>query len=195
MEGNLANEVGLIVLDTIELFCGHFKVSALIAFFYFRLVRPQSSLANQIWMHHFKIICLFSSFTWNKRKVTISWWKRFVLLLYLPWFRNLIRLVQHNKQNFRNVLLCSFQSIIIFFSTDLKVKTNVICGPFGLILQGMKEWVTSLHCYNPCVFYVQVFSVLISFLQIPQSEFMMKHVFASLRSYINKVNCSINTDH
>lgn len=27
MEGNLANEVGLIVLDTIELFCGHFKVS------------------------------------------------------------------------------------------------------------------------------------------------------------------------
>ena len=32
MEGNLANEVGLIVLDTIELFCGHFKVSALIAF-------------------------------------------------------------------------------------------------------------------------------------------------------------------
>ena len=33
MEGNLANEVGLIVLDTIELFCGHFKVSALIPFF------------------------------------------------------------------------------------------------------------------------------------------------------------------
>jgi len=29
MEGNLANEVGLVVLDTIELFCGHFKVSAL----------------------------------------------------------------------------------------------------------------------------------------------------------------------
>ena len=27
LEGNLANEVGLIVLDTIELFCGHFKVS------------------------------------------------------------------------------------------------------------------------------------------------------------------------
>ena len=72
MEGNLANEVGLIVLDTIELFCGHFKVSALIAFFYFRLIRPQSSLANQILMHYFKIICLFSSFTWNKRKVTIS---------------------------------------------------------------------------------------------------------------------------
>lgn len=34
MEGNLANEVGLIVLDTIELFCGHFKVSALIAFLF-----------------------------------------------------------------------------------------------------------------------------------------------------------------
>jgi len=33
-----------------------------------------------------------------------------------------------------------------------------------------------------------VFSVLLGFLQIPQSEFMMKHVFASLRSYINKVN-------
>ena len=29
MEGNLANEVGLVVLDTIELFCGHFKVSSL----------------------------------------------------------------------------------------------------------------------------------------------------------------------
>lgn len=28
MEGNLGNEVGLVVLDTIELFCGHFKVSA-----------------------------------------------------------------------------------------------------------------------------------------------------------------------
>ena len=27
LEGNLANEVSLIVLDTIELFCGHFKVS------------------------------------------------------------------------------------------------------------------------------------------------------------------------
>lgn len=27
LEGNLANEVGLIVLDTIELFCGHFKVN------------------------------------------------------------------------------------------------------------------------------------------------------------------------
>ena len=27
LEGNLTNEVGLIVLDTIELFCGHFKVS------------------------------------------------------------------------------------------------------------------------------------------------------------------------
>ena len=26
MEGNLANEVGLIVLDSIELFCNHFKV-------------------------------------------------------------------------------------------------------------------------------------------------------------------------
>ena len=26
MEGNLANEVGLIVLDMIELFCNHFKV-------------------------------------------------------------------------------------------------------------------------------------------------------------------------
>lgn len=29
MEGNLANEVGLVVLDTIELFCGHFKVNPL----------------------------------------------------------------------------------------------------------------------------------------------------------------------
>ena len=36
MEGNLANEVGLVVLDTIELFCGHFKVSAL--HFYFSVV-------------------------------------------------------------------------------------------------------------------------------------------------------------
>ena len=36
MEGNLANEVGLVVLDTIELFCGHFKVSAL--YFYFSVV-------------------------------------------------------------------------------------------------------------------------------------------------------------
>ena len=34
MEGNLANEVGLVVLDTIELFCGHFKVSALLCFFW-----------------------------------------------------------------------------------------------------------------------------------------------------------------
>lgn len=33
MEGNLANEVGLVVLDTIELFCGHFKVSALLCYF------------------------------------------------------------------------------------------------------------------------------------------------------------------
>ncbi len=32
MEGNLANEVGLVVLDTIELFCGHFKVSTLECF-------------------------------------------------------------------------------------------------------------------------------------------------------------------
>lgn len=39
-----------------------------------------------------------------------------------------------------------------------------------------------------CFFSWQVFNVLLSFLQIPQSEFMMKHVFASLRSYINKVN-------
>lgn len=33
MEGDLANEVGLVVLDTIELFCGHFKVSALQCYF------------------------------------------------------------------------------------------------------------------------------------------------------------------
>ncbi|XP_073255433.1 dedicator of cytokinesis protein 11-like [Porites lutea] len=71
MEGNLANEVGLIVLDTIELFCGHFK-----------------------------------------------------------------------------------------FHLEQEEGDNLL----------MKK----------------VFSVLISFLQIPQSEFMMKHVFASLRSYINK---------
>lgn len=32
LEGNLANEVGLIVLDTIELFCGHFKVSVVSSF-------------------------------------------------------------------------------------------------------------------------------------------------------------------
>ncbi|EDO28020.1 predicted protein, partial [Nematostella vectensis] len=31
-----------------------------------------------------------------------------------------------------------------------------------------------------------LFGTLISFLQIPQSELMMKHVFASLRSFINK---------
>lgn len=30
--------------------------------------------------------------------------------------------------------------------------------------------------------------MLLSFLQIPQSEFLMRHVFASLRSYINKVH-------
>ncbi|XP_078379462.1 dedicator of cytokinesis protein 11-like isoform X4 [Oculina patagonica] len=71
MEGNLANEVGLVVLDTIELFCGHFKF--------------------------------------------------------------------HLEQDEGDNLL-------------------------------MKK----------------VFNVLLSFLQIPQSEFMMKHVFASLRSYINK---------
>ncbi|XP_068733995.1 dedicator of cytokinesis protein 9-like isoform X4 [Montipora capricornis] len=71
LEGNLANEVGLIVLDTIELFCGHFK-----------------------------------------------------------------------------------------FQLEQDEGDNIL----------MKK----------------VFSVLLSFLQIPQSEFMMRHVFASLRSYINK---------
>lgn len=71
MEGNLANEVGLVVLDTIELFCGHFK-----------------------------------------------------------------------------------------FHLEQDEGDNIL----------MKK----------------VFNVLLSFLQIPQSEFMMKHVFASLRSYINK---------
>lgn len=71
LEGNLANEVGLIVLDTIELFCGHFK-----------------------------------------------------------------------------------------FHLEQDEGDNIM----------MKK----------------VFSVLLSFLQIPQSEFMMRHVFASLRSYINK---------
>ncbi|XP_022797946.1 dedicator of cytokinesis protein 11-like [Stylophora pistillata] len=71
MEGNLANEVGLIVLDTIELFCGHFK-----------------------------------------------------------------------------------------FHLEQEDGDNLL----------MKK----------------VFDVLLSFLQIPQSEFMLRHVFASLRSYINK---------
>ncbi|XP_074634034.1 dedicator of cytokinesis protein 9-like isoform X3 [Acropora palmata] len=71
LEGNLANEVGLIVLDTIELFCGHFK-----------------------------------------------------------------------------------------FHLEQDEGDNIM----------MKK----------------VFIVLLSFLQIPQSEFMMRHVFASLRSYINK---------
>ncbi|XP_068735878.1 dedicator of cytokinesis protein 11-like [Montipora capricornis] len=71
LEGNLANEVGLIVLDTIELFCGHFK-----------------------------------------------------------------------------------------FQLEQDEGDNIL----------MKK----------------VFSLLLSFLQIPLSEFMMRHVFASLRSYINK---------
>ena len=40
LDGNLANEVGLIVLDTIELFCGHFKVSSRGVNFFLKIYSP-----------------------------------------------------------------------------------------------------------------------------------------------------------
>lgn len=44
-----------------------------------------------------------------------------------------------------------------------------------------------LHNVRKCVIFSQVFGVLLTFLQVGQSEMMQKHVFASLRSFIHKV--------
>ena len=59
MEGNLANEVGLVVLDTIELFCGHFKVSALHFYFsaaVFLLLTPV--IFRHFWYYRYHWSCM-----------------------------------------------------------------------------------------------------------------------------------------
>ncbi|XP_048588509.1 dedicator of cytokinesis protein 9 isoform X4 [Nematostella vectensis] len=79
----------------------------------------------------------------------------------------------------------------------MDIQTRVLmegnlCNEVGLVVLDMVE----LFC-NHFKFHLEqeegdnllmkkLFGTLISFLQIPQSELMMKHVFASLRSFINK---------